>query len=85
MFATIITILHALYKIGLSPFIGQSCRYQPSCSDYMAISLKRFGLIKGFALGIKRILRCRPGGGLGYDPVPEREDEIQNKICSKKG
>ena len=49
------------------------CRYTPTCSEYMIISIERFGLIKGMYLGIKRILRCNPFGSYGYDPVPERK------------
>ena len=49
------------------------CRYTPTCSDYSIIALKRFGALKGSFLSIKRILRCAPWGGMGYDPVPERK------------
>lgn len=48
------------------------CRYTPTCSEYMKQSIIRFGTIKGLKLGFKRILRCAPWGGMGYDPVPER-------------
>ena len=51
------------------------CRYNPTCSEYMITSIKRFGLIKGVYLGIKRILRCNPFGSYGYDPVPERKNK----------
>ena len=49
------------------------CRYNPTCSEYMIIAIKKNGLIKGIYLGIKRILRCNPFGSYGYDPVPERK------------
>ena len=49
------------------------CRYYPTCSEYFKIALKRFGFFKGSFLGIKRILRCNPLGGSGYDPVPENK------------
>jgi putative membrane protein insertion efficiency factor len=61
---------HRVYKLTLSPLIGQQCRFLPSCSDYMAAALIDHGLVKGLALGIGRICRCRPGGGHGFDPVP---------------
>ena len=49
------------------------CRYNPTCSEYAIIALKKHGVIKGSYLSIKRILRCAPWGGMGYDPVPERK------------
>lgn len=47
-----------------------ACRYQPTCSQYMVDALKKHGPLKGLWLGSKRILRCHPWGGSGYDPVP---------------
>ncbi len=62
-----------IYKIGVSPifelFFGKACRFTPTCSEYTVEALKRFGTIKGLALGFKRVLRCHPWGGFGYDPV----------------
>jgi len=49
------------------------CRYQPTCSQYAIQALERFGAIKGSWLALRRILRCHPWGGQGYDPVPEKE------------
>ena len=49
------------------------CRYTPTCSQYMKEAVDRYGTFKGVWLGIKRILRCNPFGGKGYDPVPERK------------
>ena len=61
------------YKFILSPLLGQSCRYLPTCSEYSIESLKTYGLIKGSFMSIKRILSCHPikflGGGEGFDPV----------------
>ncbi len=50
--------------------LGQNCRYTPTCSQYSIDALKKHGAIKGFWLGMKRILSCHPWGGHGYDPVP---------------
>ena len=60
-----------LYQIFLSPFIGQNCRYHPTCSNYTMIAIERFGFWNGSILGFKRICRSRPGGGHGNDPVPK--------------
>jgi putative membrane protein insertion efficiency factor len=61
------------YKLIISPLLGPSCRYQPTCSEYTIDALKEFGLIKGIFMSIKRILSCHPikflGGGDGFDPV----------------
>ncbi|HHU00555.1 membrane protein insertion efficiency factor YidD [Xiashengella succiniciproducens] len=59
-----------LYKYFISPMIGPSCRYTPTCSQYAVEALKKHGPIKGLYLTIKRILSCHPWGGHGYDPVP---------------
>ncbi len=59
-----------IYQMAISPMLGQSCRYTPTCSTYAIEALKKHGPIKGFWLGLKRILSCHPWGGHGYDPVP---------------
>ncbi|WP_417824054.1 membrane protein insertion efficiency factor YidD [Thalassospira lucentensis] len=69
------------YQLFLSPYIGWSCRYQPTCSAFMMEALARHGAIKGGWMGFKRIMRCHPWGGHGYDPVPECGCE-QNKASS---
>lgn len=58
------------YQICISPYLGQNCRYTPTCSAYAIEALRRHGLVKGTGLAIWRILRCSPWGGSGYDPVP---------------
>ena len=59
------------YKITFSPLFAGSCRYTPGCADYMSESIARFGVVRGGWLGTKRLCRCHPLGGHGYDPVPE--------------
>ena len=60
------------YQKFISPLFPSVCRFQPTCSAYAIEALERFGAIKGTYLAIRRIIRCRPGGGYGYDPVPEK-------------
>ncbi|HUX96100.1 MAG TPA: membrane protein insertion efficiency factor YidD [Bacteroidales bacterium] len=59
-----------LYRYSISPFLRPSCRHLPSCSQYMLDALKIHGPFYGLFMGTGRILRCRPGGTHGYDPVP---------------
>jgi len=60
------------YKLTLSPYIGQACRFTPTCSEYTAQAMIDHGPLRGAWLGVRRICRCRPGGGSGHDPVPTR-------------
>lgn len=59
-----------LYQIFLSPLLGKQCRYTPTCSQYALEALRKHGLLRGGWLAFRRILRCAPWGGSGYDPVP---------------
>ena len=59
-----------VYRTTLSPFSMSSCRFEPSCSHYGEEAVQKHGLIKGAWLTVKRLARCRPFGGRGYDPVP---------------
>ena len=59
-----------IYQYALSPFLGRSCRFVPSCSEYMIESLRRHGIVKGLWLGTRRICRCHPWHPGGHDPVP---------------
>jgi putative membrane protein insertion efficiency factor len=65
-----------IYQLTLSPFLGRQCRYDPTCSVYAEQALRRFGVFTGGWLAVKRLGRCHPWGGTGYDPVPE-QDEIR--------
>ena len=59
-----------LYQLIISPFLGNNCRYQPTCSAYFIKCLENHGLKHGLYLGIKRLLNCHPFSGSGYDPAP---------------
>ena len=61
-----------IYQFFISPIIGQNCRYLPTCSEYTVECLRKFGIIKGILLSIKRISKCHPLGSHGYDPVPNK-------------
>jgi len=59
-----------LYQWILSPLLGPKCRFTPTCSQYALEAFKKYGIFKGFWLSARRISRCHPWGGHGYDPVP---------------
>ena len=65
------------YQLVISPLLGSNCRFMPTCSEYAMLSLRSHGLIKGSYLTIKRIGKCHPWGGHGYDPIPTKK--VENK------
>jgi hypothetical protein len=62
------------YQRGISPYTGASCRFTPTCSEYAAVAIDRYGAGRGGWLAFKRLLRCRPFARWGHDPVPEEVD-----------
>ncbi len=64
--------LIGIYRRYVSPFMAPHCRFQPTCSAYADEAIARHGEVRGGWLAAKRILRCQPFGGQGYDPVPEQ-------------
>ena len=60
-----------IYQKLISPFLGSSCRFTPTCSHYAIEVIDKFGIIKGTLLSVKRILKCNPFGSSGYDPIPD--------------
>jgi putative membrane protein insertion efficiency factor len=56
------------YQRGVSPWLGPRCRYQPTCSEYFIGAVQKYGAVRGALRGIRRICRCHPWGGSGYDP-----------------
>jgi len=67
---TILIAMIKFYKGYISPLTPPACRYTPTCSTYALEAIQKYGAIKGTWLAIKRISRCHPWGGSGYDPVP---------------
>ena len=61
-----------IYQKFISPLIGPSCRYEPTCSHYMVQAVEEWGIFRGTIIGLKRIGRCHPWGGMGPDPVPKK-------------
>ena len=68
-----------IYQWIISPLLPSTCRYSPTCSNYMIQAIKEWGPFKGGYLGIKRIGSCHPWGGSGEDPVPENSQRGKNK------
>lgn len=75
MLARPLIFLIRLYQAGLSPLMGGQCRFMPTCSQYAIEALQTHGAIRGSWLTLRRILRCHPLGGMGYDPVPPPHDQ----------
>ena len=71
MIGRFIIIIIKAYQNLISPLLGTNCRFQPTCSTYTIEAIKKFGALQGIILGFRRIIKCRPGGACGYDPVPE--------------
>ena len=70
MIGKILSAIIRFYQNCISPFTPPSCRFSPTCSAYALEAVGRYGAWRGSVLAIKRILRCHPWGGKGYDPVP---------------
>jgi putative membrane protein insertion efficiency factor len=65
-----VIMLVRIYRMTLSPWLGPACRFDPSCSGYAMEAVQRHGVVRGGWLALRRIGRCHPLGGFGYDPVP---------------
>ncbi len=71
-----LTQLARFYRLAISPWLGANCRFDPTCSSYTIEALQRHGIFKGTWLAARRIGRCHPWGGSGYDPVPTAEEDF---------
>lgn len=70
MIAKLLILVARAWQLGPSAILPPSCRFQPSCSAYAITALRRYGALRGSWLAAKRLARCHPWGGCGYDPVP---------------
>lgn len=72
LISIILISLVRVYQWFISPIIPSACRYYPTCSHYMVDAIKSHGIFYGLWIGAKRLLRCNPFAGSGFDPVPKR-------------
>jgi uncharacterized protein len=70
MFARALIIVIRGYQLAISPLLPPACRFTPTCSAYAREAIERYGALRGSALAVRRLARCRPWGGSGFDPVP---------------
>ncbi len=71
IFKKILILPIKFYQHFISPHLGSNCRYTPTCSHYAVEAIEEWGPVKGFWMGLKRVVSCNPWGGSGYDPVPK--------------
>lgn len=91
IFALILRLLVRFYQLFISPILGPRCRFQPTCSHYALEAIALHGGLRGGWLAMKRIAKCHPWGGFGYDPVPkgcstinDRKPITENKVAGKR-
>lgn len=70
LLATLLILPIRFYRMAISPLTPPSCRFTPTCSQYAIEAIGKYGPFKGLYLAVRRVLRCHPWGGSGYDPVP---------------
>jgi putative membrane protein insertion efficiency factor len=78
---TLLLLLVRGYQLGISPFLGQNCRFYPSCSHYALEAIGRHGAMKGGWLATKRLCKCHPWHPGGLDPVPEHSSNTSTTAC----
>ncbi len=76
--AKILIILIRAYQLIISPLLGANCRFHPTCSQYMIEAVTRFGVVRGFWLGLRRLSHCHPWHEGGLDPVPQLKTKKHN-------
>lgn len=83
MTAKLLIALIRVYQLMLSPFLGGACRFVPSCSVYAHEAIERHGAARGSWLAVRRLSRCHPFGGSGYDPVPKRTKHSHSALSTE--
>lgn len=81
MKAVLLLLLRA-YQLCISPFLGQNCRFYPSCSDYASQAVRQHGALKGSVLATRRLCKCHPWHPGGFDPVPEKNSDPTSAVAS---
>ncbi|MCU6434194.1 membrane protein insertion efficiency factor YidD [Undibacterium sp. Jales W-56] len=76
---SILLLLLRVYKVAISPMLGQNCRFYPSCSEYAAEAIRAHGAVKGCALAGRRLCKCHPWHPGGVDPVPQKTPQVSEK------
>jgi putative membrane protein insertion efficiency factor len=77
--ASLLSLPIRLYRWTLSPLLGASCRYLPTCSEYALDALRDHGALRGAWLALRRVCRCHPWGGFGHDPVPPACQQLSHR------
>ncbi|MBM4183407.1 MAG: membrane protein insertion efficiency factor YidD [Gemmatimonadetes bacterium] len=87
MLARVLIALVRLYQVAVSPWLPAACRYTPTCSAYAIDALRERGALRGTWLALRRLARCHPWGGFGYDPVPPahrpRAESVGGEVCPR--
>jgi len=76
---TVLLLLIRFYQLTLSAVMGRSCRFLPTCSDYARQAIEKHGVVNGGRLAFRRVARCHPWGGEGFDPVPEELEHTHKR------
>lgn len=82
MMKTLLLLLLRAYQLGISPFLGQNCRFYPSCSSYAAEAIREHGAARGSLLTAKRLCKCHPWHPGGLDPVPKKATDKAADACA---
>jgi uncharacterized protein len=84
LLSLVLRLLVRSYQLVISPVLGSSCRFTPTCSAYAIEALAKHGAIKGSWLTLRRLMRCHPWGGMGFDPVPGPgpHSEKSGSVCA---